>query len=70
MTLHIWLLVRTARQIMVTQRGDLSTYIAQGVMALAAISLTGVVLVVFGAVGSHLQSIINAWINVPVSTGY
>jgi len=69
-TLQLWSLFRTARQILRAQRGDLSTYIAQGVMALAAISLTGVVLVVFGAVGSHLQSIINAWINVPVSTGY
>lgn len=67
--MHLFIIWNGVRTILRRQNGDLSTYIAQGVMALAAISLTGVVLVVFGAVGSHLQSIINAWINVPISTG-
>lgn len=51
------------------ERGDLSTYLAQGIMALAAISLTGVVLFAFGAVGSRLKEIVDAWINIPISTG-
>lgn len=50
-------------------QGDLSAYLAQGVLALAAVSLTGVVLTVFSSVGTHLSDIVNQWINVPVSTG-
>lgn len=51
------------------QRGDLSTYIAQGIMALAAISLTGVILFAFTAVGAHIRDIVTAWLNVPITTG-
>jgi hypothetical protein len=51
------------------QRGDLSTYIAQGIMALAAISLTGVILFAFTAVGTHIKDIVTAWLNVPITTG-
>lgn len=50
-------------------RGDLSAYLAQGVLALAAVSLTGVVLAVFSSVGAHLQAIVSSWLNVPISTG-
>jgi hypothetical protein len=50
-------------------RGDLSTYLAQGILALAAISLTGVVIYVFGAVGSHLKDIVNTWLAIPINTG-
>ncbi len=52
-----------------SQRGDLSTYIAQGIMALAAVSLTGVILFAFSAVGAHIRDIITAWLNVPITTG-
>ncbi len=34
------------------ERGDLSTYLAQGILALAALSLTGVVMVAFTGTGS------------------
>lgn len=50
-------------------RGDLSAYLAQGVLALAAVSLTGVVLGVFSTVGTHLKDIVNSWLNVPITTG-
>lgn len=50
-------------------RGDLSAYLAQGVLALAAVSLTGVVLTVFSSVGTHLSDIVNQWISVPITTG-
>jgi hypothetical protein len=49
-------------------RGDLSAYLAQGVLALAAVSLTGVVLTVFSSVGTHLSDIVNQWISVPIVT--
>lgn len=39
------------------------------VLALAAVSLTGVVLTVFSSVGTHLSDIVNQWINVPITTG-
>lgn len=52
-----------------SQKGDLSAYLAQGILALAAISLTGVVLAVFGDVGTHLKDIVDTWINVPVTLG-
>lgn len=42
--------------------GDLSAYLAQGVLALAAVSLTGVVLGVFSTVGTHLKDIVDSWI--------
>jgi hypothetical protein len=51
------------------QRGDLSTYLAQGILALAALSVAGIVLTTFGAVGSHLKDIVDTWVNIPVSTG-
>lgn len=57
------------RSLMADDEGDLSTYIAQGIMALAAISLTGVVLFAFGAVGTRLKEIVDAWITIPISTG-
>jgi hypothetical protein len=51
------------------ERGDLSTYLAQGILALAAISVTGVVIYVFGAVGSRLKDIVDTWLAVPINTG-
>ncbi len=65
-------LVCTARRVtdpLTDDRGDLSAYLAQGVLALAAVSLTGVVLAVFSTVGTHLSDIVNQWISVPISTG-
>jgi hypothetical protein len=51
------------------ERGDLSAYLAQGILALAAISLTGVVIYVFGAVGSRLKDIVQTWLSIPINTG-
>jgi len=62
-------LCRVIATVIGDERGDLSAYLAQGILALAALSLTGVVLAAFGDVGSHLKEIIDAWINVPISTG-
>lgn len=50
-----------------SERGDLSTYLAQGVLALAAVSMTGVILLAFTDVGNKLQAIVNAWTNLPIS---
>jgi hypothetical protein len=61
--------VRRASAKLADDRGDLSAYLAQGVLALAAVSLTGVVLAVFSSVGAHLQAIVSSWLNVPISTG-
>ena len=36
------------------ERGDLSTYLAQGILALAALSLTGVVMVAFTGAGTKV----------------
>lgn len=47
--------------------GDLSAYLAQGVLALAAVSLTGVVLSVFSTVGTHLKDIVDSWINIHIA---
>ncbi|MHB1505569.1 MAG: hypothetical protein ACYCOS_08195 [Sulfobacillus sp.] len=60
---------QSAIRLLCGQRGDLSTYIAQGIMALAAISLTGVILFAFTAVGAHIRDIVTAWLNVPITTG-
>jgi hypothetical protein len=38
-------------------------------VALAAISVTGVVIYVFGAVGSRLKDIVDTWLAVPINTG-
>lgn len=62
-------LFQTVTALARSQRGDLSTYIAQGIMALAAVSLTGVILFAFAAVGAHIRDIITAWLNVPITTG-
>jgi hypothetical protein len=61
--------VRRLTDPLADDRGDLSAYLAQGVLALAAVSLTGVVLAVFSSVGTHLGDIVNTWLNVPISTG-
>jgi len=45
------MVLRSAGRRLSDDRGDLSAYLAQGVLALAAISLTGVVLTVFTVVG-------------------
>lgn len=73
---HSWLLVsrlQIARANALSRlredRGDLSAYLAQGVLALAAVSLTGVVLSVFSTVGTHLKDIVDSWVNVPITTG-
>ncbi len=50
------------------ERGDLSTYLAQGILALAALSLTGVVMVAFTGAGSKLSDIVNQWLAVPISS--
>lgn len=50
------------------ERGDLSTYLAQGILALAALSLTGVVMVAFTGAGTKLTDIVNQWLNVPISS--
>ncbi len=44
-------------------RGDLSSYLAQGVLAVAAISIAGVVFVAFQGVGTKLQDIVNTLTN-------
>ena len=62
-------LVRRVTDPLTDDRGDLSAYLAQGVLALAAVSLTGVVLAVFSTVGTHLSDIVSQWISVPISTG-
>jgi hypothetical protein len=49
------------------ERGDLSTYLAQGILALAALSLTGVVMVAFTGAGSKLGDIVNQWLAVPIN---
>jgi hypothetical protein len=49
------------------ERGDLSAYLAQGILALAALSLTGVVMIAFSGAGTKLTEIINQWLNVPIS---
>lgn len=51
------------------ERGDLSVYLAQGVLALAAVSLTGIILFAFTSVGQHLKDIVDTWVGVPISTG-
>jgi hypothetical protein len=65
--------VMVARAVLVDrlrdERGDLSAYLAQGVLALAAVSLTGAVLYAFTTVGQHLSAIVSAWVGVPISTG-
>lgn len=50
-------------------RGDLSTYIAHGILALAAIGMTGVVLFSFHALGDKLQQIVETLTNMPIVTG-
>jgi hypothetical protein len=50
------------------ERGDLSTYLAQGILALAALSLTGVVMVAFTGAGQKLGEIVNQWLTVPISS--
>lgn len=40
-------------------RGDLSSYLAQGVLAVAAISIAGVVFIAFQGVGTKLQDIVD-----------
>ena len=50
------------------ERGDLSTYLAQGILALAALSLTGVVMVAFTGAGAKLSDIVNQWLAVPISS--
>ena len=48
------------------ERGDLSTYLAQGILALAALSLTGVVMLAFSDAGQKLSEIVNQWLAVPI----
>ncbi len=50
------------------ERGDLSTYLAQGILALAALSLTGVVMVAFTGAGTKLGEIVNQWLSVPINS--
>jgi len=49
------------------ERGDLSTYLAQGILALAALSLTGVVMVAFTGAGQKLGDIVTQWLAVPIT---
>lgn len=51
------------------EEGDLSTYLAQGILAIAALSIAGVVLYAFNAVGTHLKDIVQTWLSIPVNTG-
>lgn len=62
-------IVRRITDPLTDDRGDLSAYLAQGVLALAAVSLTGVVLTVFSTVGAHLTDIVSQWVSVPITTG-
>lgn len=48
------------------EEGDLSTYLAQGILALAAVSLSGVVLLAFGDVGGKIQAIVTSWTSTTV----
>lgn len=61
--------LRTCRVAVRSERGDLSAYLAQGILALGALSLTGVVLLVFSDAGQKLKDIITTWLNQPISTG-
>ncbi|MDA8346384.1 MAG: hypothetical protein M0Z66_13015 [Thermaerobacter sp.] len=50
------------------ERGDLSTYLAQGILALAALSLTGAVMFAFSGAGQKLGEIVNQWLTVPINS--
>jgi len=50
------------------ERGDLSTYLAQGILALATLSLAGVVTVAFTGAGSKLTDIVNQWLATPIGS--
>ncbi len=63
---HTYLRIRIAA-LLRDERGDLSAYLAQGILALAALSLTGVVMFAFTGAGQKLTEIINQWLNVPIS---
>jgi hypothetical protein len=68
-TERAWTLLFRMRGLVRDERGDLSSYLAQGILALAALSLTGVVLFSFSEVGQKLKDIVQTWINQPISTG-
>lgn len=48
------------------ERGDLSTYLAQGILALATLSLAGVVMLAFNGAGGKLTEIVNQWVAMPL----
>lgn len=48
------------------ERGDLSAYLAQGILAIATLSLAGVVMLAFSGAGSKLTEIVNQWTAMPL----
>lgn len=65
--LYLATLPQRVRAMAHDERGDLSAYLAQGILALATLSLAGVMFVAFGAVGDKLKSIVDTWVNTPIS---